>query len=122
MRTIRISTEVWEAIAKVGKFGETPDQALRRVFQIGGKSRNGGVGKRRIATTRMSHEVNGQEFTVSFANGASKSWSLPKRDDKAGIRRVRDAAIKFARENGATDGQVHAVMKGLTGAGYHLRK
>jgi len=122
MRTIRISTEVWDAIAKVGKFGETPDHVLRRVFKVEGKARSSGLQKRRIATTKMSREVNGQEFTVRFADGTSKSWSLPKREDKAGIRRVRDAAVKFATGNGATDGQVHAVMKGLTEAGYHLRK
>jgi len=51
-----------------------------------------------------------------------KGWSLPKRDDKAGIRRVRDAAVQFAEENGATVGQVFAVKKALTEAGYHLVK
>ncbi len=122
MRTIRISGEVWEALAKVGRFGETPDQVLRRVFQVGGTSRTASFQKRRIATKRMTREVNGGKFTVEFADGASRSWSLPEKNDKAGIRRVRDAAIKFARENGATEGQVAAVMKGLTEAGYHLSK
>ena len=34
MRTVRISDEVWNAIAQRGKFGETPDDVLRRVFNI----------------------------------------------------------------------------------------
>jgi len=34
MKTIRISEEVWNEIAKRGKFGETPDQVLVRVFNI----------------------------------------------------------------------------------------
>ena len=122
MRTIRISSEVWEALAKVGRFGETPDQVLRRVFQVGDNSRTAGLQKRRIATKRMTREVNDGKFIVGFADGASRSWSLPEKDDKAGIRRIRDAAIKFARENGATEGQIAAVMKGLTEAGYHLSK
>ncbi len=122
MRTIRISSEVWEAIAKVGKFGETPDHVLRKVFEIDGASRSAGFRKQRIATKRMSSKVTGQEFTVTFSDGASKSWALPRRDDKAGIRRARDTAVKFAKENGASTGQVYAVMKALTEAGYHLTK
>jgi hypothetical protein len=31
-------------------------------------------------------------------------------------------AVKFAEENGATDGQVHAVIKAMTDKGYHLTK
>ena len=34
MRTIRISGPVWDEIAARGKFGETPDDVLRRVFGI----------------------------------------------------------------------------------------
>ena len=32
MRTIRISNEVWDEIAKKGKFGENEDDVLRRQF------------------------------------------------------------------------------------------
>lgn len=126
MRTIRISTEVWEAMANVGKFGETPDDVLRRVFNIAGKAEasfgSGGARGPRMASTRMSASVDGQDLKVEFRDGASKSWKLPKRDDKAGIRRVREAAVEFARENGATHGQRNAVRKALTDAGYHLTK
>lgn len=122
MRTIRISSEVWEALKKVGQFGETPDRALRRVLNVNGGSNGGAAAKQRIATIRMTRRVEGGRFMVEFAGGPTKSWALPEKNDKAAIRRVRDAAVKFARKNKATDGQVHAVMKGLTEAGYHLRK
>ena len=36
MKTIRISNDVWEAMAKHGKFGETPDDVLRRILKIEG--------------------------------------------------------------------------------------
>ncbi len=36
MRNIRISEEVWKEIANRGKFGETEDDVLRRVFGIEG--------------------------------------------------------------------------------------
>jgi len=34
MKTIRISDEVWAEIAKRGKFGETEDDVLQRIFGI----------------------------------------------------------------------------------------
>ena len=43
MKTIRISNDVWEAMAKHGKFGETPDVVLRRILRIDGHAvRSGG--------------------------------------------------------------------------------
>ncbi len=43
MKTIRISDDVWNAMAKHGKFGETPDVVLRRILKIGGSDvRSGG--------------------------------------------------------------------------------
>lgn len=36
MKTIRISDEVWDAMAKHGKFGETPDDVFRRILKIDG--------------------------------------------------------------------------------------
>jgi negative regulator of replication initiation len=51
MKTIRISDDVWEAMAEHGKFGETPDVVLRRILKIGendvrsgGKYRKAGKG------------------------------------------------------------------------------
>ena len=38
------------------------------------------------------------------------------------IRKVRTDAVDFAKDNGASDGQIAAVKKTLTDAGYHLTK
>ena len=64
-----------------------------------------------------------QQLVVGFEDGQMKSWALPDRSDKAGIRRIRDEAVAFALDNGASDpGQTNAVQKVLTDAGYHLTK
>ena len=36
MKTIRISDDVWNAMAEHGKFGETPDDVFRRILKIDG--------------------------------------------------------------------------------------
>jgi len=151
MRSIRISDQVWDAIAQIGKFGETEDDVLRRVFSIGpanqsdtgvpsalddalARSAQGsgtgryGRGNKRFATKRMSARVEGRPLnrvlTVEFpADRARKEWVLPEKSDKAGIRRVRDEAVRFALDNGASQpGQTNAVIKALTDAGFHLTK
>jgi hypothetical protein len=75
-----------------------------------------------MAAQRMTARVEGDMFRVHFASGARNSWSLPRRDDTVGIRKLREAAMQFAKENGATEGQQNAVRKALTNAGYYLRK
>ena len=42
MRTIRISQDVWNAMAEQGKFGDTPDDVLRKVFNLGPSVKNNG--------------------------------------------------------------------------------
>ena len=131
MHKINISDEVWDEIAKRGKFGETEDDVLRRVFGIEDKpgkatrsfASSRGRGKVRYATKRMSTRVEAGQLVVDFEDGVGNRWQLPDRQDKAGIRVIRDEAIKFALENGASDpGQTNAVRKALTDAGYHLTK
>lgn len=123
MRTIRISEEVWDEIAKRGVFGETPDDVLRRVFKIS-ERRVGGINapRERFATNRMSSKVIEDKLVVTFQSGASRKWELPPRHDKASIRAIKSQATGFAKENNATIGQVNAVVKALTDAGYHLTK
>ena len=41
MKTIRISDDVWNAMADHGKFGETPDDVFRRILKIDGNARSG---------------------------------------------------------------------------------
>jgi len=137
MRSIRISEEVWQAIATRGKFGETEDDVLRRVFDLPSNgmhnehqpstgaehqaSPNVKSSSRIIrARQRMSAYVKANQVHVAFHRGPAQSWQLPQRSDKDGIRAVWDQAVRFALEHGATDGQVGAVKKALTEAGYHL--
>ena len=78
--------------------------------------------KGKESTIKMSTRVEDSQLLVQFAGGARELWGLPNRSDKAAIRRVRDAAVTFARHKGATPGQVNAVKKALTDAGYYLMR
>lgn len=124
MRTIRISNEVWNEIAKRGKFGETPDDVLRRVFKISEEpsAELKIFHRNRHATNRMTPEVTDGYLFIKFANGASNKWPLPSKEDKDAIRQVRDTAFEFARKNEATQGQLDAIVKTLNSAGYYLRR
>src|SRR6266576_5063658 len=112
MHTIQVSDVVWQAIAERGKFAETEDDVLRRVFHLApGTAGNGTVTtarlgrrpslapRRSFATTRMSSYIGNDQLHVAFAGGASRSFGLPGRSDKAALRAVRDKAVAFAREN-----------------------
>ena len=131
MRAIRISEEVWQAIAERGKFGEMEDDVLRRVFRLEPATRSVGGpgtgrmgrGNRRFATKRMSARVERHLLIVDFHGGPRHEWSLPNKSDKEAIKKVRSEAVQFALKNGASDpGQTNAVRKALTDAGYHLTK
>ena len=137
MRAISISDAVWQAIAGLGKFGETEDDVLRRVFNLAPATDDGrprsstqlprpsdvvvaASPRRSFATDKLSSYISGNELRVSFASGPSNSWKLPAKGDRAAIRIVRDQATSFAEKHGATLGQVNAVKKTLTDSGFHL--
>lgn len=135
MRTIRISDEVWEEIAKRGKFSETEDDVLRRIFEIKGHIEIRPTTHRqrrprgRYATRRMHagvHSVPGtprEQLLVSFEDGPEKRWDLPDKSKTEKIRKIRQEAVDFALENGASKpGQTNAVLKAVTDAGYYLTK
>lgn len=134
MKTISVSVPVWEQIAKRGKFGETEDDVLRRVFGLEGAQgeidapirkpeRRIQTGRRRrLATDPLSSYIDGGELHVSFASGARKSWKLPAKSDKNALRALRTEATSFVEEHGATLGQVNAVKKTLTDSGYLLNR
>jgi hypothetical protein len=136
---IEISDEVWNEIAKNGKFGETEDAVLRRLLRIPSHGTESSPSPRfpsgipatrerrslshqRFATTKMSTYVQKGTLIVEFATGSRKSFVLPGKENKPGIRKSRDEAIEFARQNRASYGQEMAVKKALTEAGYHLTK
>ena len=131
MRTVKISDAVWAAIAERGKFGETEDDVLRRVFDLPSRNaerpqmRSGrrGRGNRRYATKRMSARTEGGELLVEFEDGTANRWKLPHPSEKGDIKRLREEAVAFALEHGATDpGQTNAVRKALTDAGFHIAR
>jgi len=72
------------------------------------------------AKRRMRSIIEANQLHVAFDNGPAESWPLPPQTDKDGIRAVRDQASRFAAEHGATEGQIRAVRKTITEAGYHL--
>ena len=128
MKTIRVSDEVWEAIAAKGKFGETEDIVLRRVFDLGlAGGRNAQASesksyawKERRAEVRMFQHVKDGKLVLEFENGQKREWELPSKTEATAIRRVRDEMVAFVREQGGTDGQVGAAMRALTSRGFHV--
>ncbi|MDA8089429.1 MAG: hypothetical protein M0Z61_04305 [Nitrospiraceae bacterium] len=144
MRTIRISEEVWDEMKKIGQFGETADDVLRRVFKVQGSPKRArlplpgnpeditrpieAASEKRIkprpryAERKMPCYIADNHLVVEFVGGLSKRFALPSHDDKMAIRKVRTDAVDFAKDNGASDGQIAAVKKTLTDAGYHLTK
>lgn len=134
LRTIRISDEVWQAIAERGKFGETEDDVLRRVFVLPQDRSGSGVrtstgprgrGSRRhadkVISVRVKRAASGDQLQVAVENIPAKEWPLPNRSDKLAIKRVRDEAVAFGSKQGATVGQINAIQKALTEAGYFVR-
>jgi len=130
MRTIRISDEVWGEIAKKGKFGETPDDVLKRVFGIDTRPTDNQPPSQsfifhqraRKATVTMSSKVENGRLIVKFHKGQSKEWPISKNDTVQKIREVRKEACDFAKLNGATFGQIMAVKKAFTNAGIYVSK
>ncbi len=78
--------------------------------------------KSRIAARTLRHWVDDGRITFAFEDGPSCELLLPSKDDKDGIRRVRSEAIAWGTKVGATNGQIDAIKKAFTSAGYHLRK
>ena len=139
MRVIKISEEVWQAIAIHGKFGETEDDVLRRILRLPENSdiktaltalgpsvtlqSRVSTGRRKsFASQRMTSYINHNQLHIEFQDGAASSWALPDPKDKAGIRVVLNKALLFASEHGASIGQINAARKTLTTEGYHLTK
>lgn len=48
------------------------------------------------------------------------TWDLPQRHDIEGIRTVTYEALAWAEQRGATEGQLKAVRKTMSDAGYFL--
>ena len=130
MRTVRISEEVWKEIAKLGAFGETVDDVLRRVFNIKSnrtiqdktipKTRDKSRIRTRKAKYRLSSIFEDDNLILEFSNGVSEKFPLPEKWDKDEISNVTYNVMQFIKENGGTQGQINAGRKALTDAGYHI--
>lgn len=131
MRTVRLSEAVWSAIAQRGNFGETEDDVLRRVFELPArdlpatttaKGRRVGRGGVKHSTKRVSPKVMSGTLHLDIEGGLSTAFALPgNKSDVAAIRQVRGAAHTYARDHGATQGQLDAITKELNKAGYYTR-
>ncbi len=123
MRAIRISEEVWQAIADQGKFGETEDDVLHRVFNLKKKEVKPMQARGRFSTNKQYlNMTDNNVLEIEYAAGAKQSFSLPFPKDKEMIRATLEKATKFAEENDATLGQVNAIRKKLTDNGWHLTR
>ena len=73
---------------------------------------------------RMSARTERGLLVVEFANDKiAGRWELPDRSDKRAIHRIRDEAVIFSLEHGASHpGQTNAVKKALTDTGYYVTK
>jgi hypothetical protein len=133
MKTIRVSDEVWVAIAAQGKFGETEDDVLRRVFKISANNSTPNEAKEqklekqygwkeRRTLEKMTQKVEANKLILQFESGARFERTLPDKSNRLAIRKIRGEAIEFVRSSGGTKGQEHAAIKALTSRGYHVAK
>jgi len=78
----------------------------------------------RVATVPMSVKIEDGKLTILFKEdgGATKRMKMPAKNHKNKIKMVLDKALEFAKENGATMGQLKAVRKTFNVNGYYLTK
>jgi negative regulator of replication initiation len=121
MRTIRISEDVWQALVRRGKTGDSMNDILRRVLKIdkshGGKQ----AATVKDSSRRMRVRVIDDVLIISFDGGPSKDWQMPLRRDGAGIRKVLQSAAKFAEKQGASRAQVKRIEDTVEQAGYYTK-
>ncbi len=133
MRRENIDDDVWTHVAeRYGKFGDKWCDALRRGLGLSApkkapaKARSAEPergGRSRIAETRLERKTTDKEIAFRFGDGAWKSWKLPTdKENTQEVRRIREEALEFGRANGATDGQLNAIGKAFSDAGYYLNR
>jgi hypothetical protein len=130
MRKISISDEVYGAIATRGKFGETEDDVLRRVFEIAEDSAEPVPSSRRTFRRRvlsertMSVRIEPSDGSnvlwIGFEGGQDHKWVLPPQANVSLFKQTLDKALEFAEGEGATEGQLKDIRKRLNGAGYYI--
>jgi len=76
----------------------------------------------RLSTTPMTPRVEDSKLTINFKElDVKEVFDLPVVEDKEKLGVARKKAMAFARENGATKGQLCNISKILNQAGYYMR-
>jgi hypothetical protein len=133
MKRENIDDDVWGHVAqKYGKFGDRWCDALRRGLGIPiprktpAKAQSPGSeggGRNRFAEIRLDRKTTDEEIAFRFGDGPWKTWKLPiDKVNTQEVRRIREEALDFGRANGATDGQLNAIGKAFSDAGYYLNR
>ena len=133
MKRENIDDDVWQYVAdEYGRFGDRWCDALRRGLGIplpaqpatrARIARANGDGRRRLAEVRLDRRTRDREIAFRFGNGPWKTWTLPTdRENTIEVRRIRDEAVDYGRANGATEGQLNAIRKAFSDAGYYLAR
>ena len=83
MKKIEVSNEVWDAIAVLGKFGETEDDVLKRVFKIETSNNTGYLPLRTRGLlpperTKCKFNYKGNDFDGIIINGNLEISGLGK--------------------------------------------
>ena len=84
---------------------------------------NNKINKRNsIATGRFIRKLTDQTYTITSPTGITKTFKLPDKQNKQGIRNLTNDVEKFVEEQNGTEGQIKAARKKLTENGYHITK
>lgn len=127
-RVVRVSDDVYEGLKKLAKpFEDTPDSVIRRLLHPASSTQTPASStspsrhrSSNVSDRRMRAEVQGKTLLVQFEGDDEESWDLAAKGDKTSLRAVRDKAWAYARERGASEGQLRAIQKALSDAGYYL--
>ena len=76
----------------------------------------------RLSTTPMTPKIEDSKLTINFKElDVTEVFDLPVKEDKEKLGVVRKKAMAFAKESGATKGQLCNISKILNQAGYYMR-
>jgi predicted CopG family antitoxin len=139
-RTVSISDEVYGHVADRGRFGESFDEALRRLLHVRDEAimtaaaatppRPGqristhvkGVRGPNLSTRRLSPCLIRDGVLILGWDGVEElRLRLPDKTNRKGIEAVVGEAKRWATPAGASHGQLNAIDKTLSDGGYYRR-
>ena len=117
--TIRISQDVYDAIAARGAFGETPDDVLRRALGLPprpSRTKRGSVRLTNLDDIPIGVAIvvgrKPRRLVVKLAGAPTAMWTLAEHDSDA-LAEVREQAVAFARGHragGDVEAQIDAAL------------